>query len=76
MDVADVVATHVTSELPDRLDEGHDLDVAHRATDLDDDHVEIVRGKATNSLLDLVGHVRDHLHRLAEVVPSALLGDH
>jgi hypothetical protein len=29
----------------------------------------------TGSVFDLVGDVRDHLHRLAEVVAAALLGD-
>jgi hypothetical protein len=29
-----------------------------------------------DEFLDLVGHVRDHLHGAAEVVAAALLGDH
>ena len=35
-----------------------------------------VAGAALDELLDLVGDVRDHLHRLAEVVAAALLLEH
>ena len=42
VDVADVVAPDVPAELADGLEEGHDLDVAHRAPDLDDDHVDVL----------------------------------
>ena len=63
--VADVVAADVPAELADRLDEGHDLDVADRAADLDDDDVDVLVGQAPDALLDLVGDVRDDLDRLA-----------
>ena len=33
-------------------------------------------GAALDEFLDLVGDVRDHLHRLAEVVAAALLLEH
>ena len=33
-------------------------------------------GAALDEFLDLVGDVRDHLHRLAEIVAAALLGEH
>ena len=59
------------------LEEGQGLDVAHRAADLADRHVDRVhRGAAAHEFLDLVGDVRDHLHRLAEVVAAALLLEH
>ena len=35
-----------------------------------------VAGPAPDELLDLVGDVRDHLHRAAEVIAAALLADH
>ena len=75
MDVADVVSTHITTKLANCLDERNDLDVAHGATDLHDDYIEVVRGQALDALLDLIGHVRDHLHGLAEVVAAPLLRD-
>ncbi len=56
---------------------GSDLDVTDGAADLDDDHVRAaVARNAADALLDLVGDVRDHLDRAAEVVAAPLLGDH
>ena len=76
VDVADVVAADVEAELPDRLEEREDLDVADRAADLGDDDVDVVGGEPVDAPLDLVGDVRDHLHGLAEVVAAALGGEH
>ena len=76
VDVADLVAADVEAELPDRLEEREDLDVAHRAADLGDDDVDLVGGEPVDAALDLVGDVRDHLHGLAEVVAAALGGEH
>ena len=42
--VADVVAAGFLAELPDRLEEREDLDVADRAADLGDDDVDVVGG--------------------------------
>jgi hypothetical protein len=75
VDIGHVVASHVASELADCLDEGDDLDVADRAPDLDDDHVDVV-GAELVDLLDLVGDVGDDLDRLAQVVTPPFLGDH
>src|SRR5688572_19795096 len=75
VDVADVVAAHVEPHLPDGLEERQRLDVAHRAADLDDRNVGIARA-ALDVELDLVGDVRNDLHRAAEVVAVALLLDH
>ena len=57
MDVADIVAADVESELTDRLKEGQDLNVAHRAADLGDDDVDVVAHEAVDPALDLVGDV-------------------
>ena len=55
---------------------GQALDVAHRAADLGDEHVDLGElGQAVHAALDLVGDVRDDLHGAAEVVAAALLGD-
>ncbi len=75
VDVGDVVPPQLQAHLPDRLEERQRLDVAHRAADLDDRHVGVA-GAALDESLDLVGDVRDHLHRAAEVVAAALLFDH
>ena len=44
--------------------------------DLDDDDVDVLVGQAPDAVLDLVGDVRDDLHRAAEEVAPALLLDH
>ena len=63
------------ADLADRLEERQRLDVADRAADLDQGHVEALRG-LVDAALDLVGDVRDHLHGRAEVVAAAFLADH
>ena len=74
--VADVLPADVAAELADGLDEGDDLDVAHRAADLHDDDVDVVIGQLAHPLLDLVGDVRDDLDGAAEeVAPPLLLDD-
>ena len=74
VDVQDVGASHVEAELPDRLEEGQRLDVAHGAADLHDGDVAVV-GRIDDARFDLVGDVRDHLHGLAQVLAAALLLD-
>ncbi len=69
-----VLAPGLLAHLADRLDKRQRLDVAHRAADLDDENVHILRAFLRRRL-DLVGHVRNHLHGLPEVVATALLGD-
>ena len=65
-----VVPAHVLLELAHRLQEGQALDVAHRAADLHDDHVDALADLADRRL-DLVGDVRDHLHGAARGSPRA-----
>src|SRR5205085_11390646 len=69
-----VATAGLEAELPDRFQERQRLDVADRPADLDDDHVHSLADFA-NALLDLVGDVRDDLHRLAEVVAAPLFLD-
>ena len=77
MHVEHVVAADVLAELPDRLEEREDLDVADGAADLGDHDVDVlVGGQRQDPVLDLVGDVRDHLDGLAEVGAAALLGEH
>ena len=75
MHIQDVVAPELDAELADRLEERQRLDVADRAADLDHAHVGVA-GTHAYAVLDLVGDVRDHLHRGAQVITAALLGDH
>jgi hypothetical protein len=75
VDVTHVVASHGLSELPDRLEEREDLDVADRAADLRDHHIDVLGGDGGDPPLDLVGHMGDDLDGLAEVVAAAFLGD-
>jgi len=76
VDVHHVVAPDLVSELADRLQEGEALDVADGAADLGDDHVDVVRLRGQlDAALDLVGDVRDHLHRRAQVLALALAAD-
>ena len=74
VDVEHVLAAAVPAELADRFEERQALDVADRAADLADDDVAAL-GRFEDAALDLVGDVRDHLHRAAEVVAAALVGD-
>ena len=83
MDRRHVLGPHRELELPQGLHEWAGLDVAHRAPELDNAHVRpdaaAVHGDVRHALdpvLDGVGDVRDHLHRLAEVVAPPLLLDH
>ncbi len=62
------------AHLADSFQKGQGFDVAHRAPDLDNGHVGVGRHLA-HGILDFIGHVGNHLHRLAQVVAAALLGD-
>ncbi len=77
VDVEAVLLAHVERELADGLQERLALDVAHRAADLGDHHVDVRRrAELGHGRLDLVGDVRDHLDRLAQVLAPPLLLDH
>ena len=73
--VDDAVVSEFDAHLANRLEKRQRLDVTDRAADLDQADVGIA-GALSHALLDLVGDVRDDLHRRAQVVAAALLGDH
>ena len=75
VDEAAVLAPHLGPHLADGLEEGQRLDVAHGPADLGDQHVDALGGRV-DARLDLVGHVRNHLDRTAQVVAPALLAEH
>ena len=77
MDEADVAAPLFERELPDGFEVGQALDVARRPADLGDHDVVLARvAELAHPPLDLVDHVGDDLHGLAEVRTRALLLDH
>ena len=69
-----VVAAHLVPQLADGFEKRQRFDVAHRAADFHDHHVHVRRHFARRRL-DLVGDVRNHLHRLAEIIAAPLAMD-
>src|SRR5699024_10578538 len=72
----DVVPAHVLAHLTGRLEEGLGLDVADGAADLGDDDVRawpLTIGLGAHAAFDLIGDVRDHLHRVTQVLAAPLL---
>jgi len=61
------------THLSDGFEEGKRFNVADRAADLDDDNVHLV-GNFANGGFNLVGDVWNDLHRLAEIITAAFLG--
>ena len=66
--------------MADGFKEGESFDVADRAADFDDGDVGsgvfgLILGEAEDGVFDFIGDVGDHLHRSAEVVAVALLGN-
>ena len=74
VDAHGVLVAEIHLELADRFEEGERLDVADGAADLDDRDVDAL-GRGADARLDLVGDVRDDLHRRAQVLAAPLLGD-
>ena len=70
-----LTATEFDTDLTDRLEERQRLNVTDGAADLHHAHIR-VPGAAHDARLDLIGDVRDHLHRGAEVIAATLLGNH
>ena len=66
-----VVAPLLMAHLADGFHKRQRLDVAHGAADLHDHHVHVGRDFAHGGF-DLVGHVRDHLYGLAQIIAAPL----
>src|SRR5690606_15589439 len=73
-----VVPAELAPELPDGFQERQALDVAHRAADFHDHHIKVraAFGHVADVGLDLVGDVGDDLHRAAQEIAPAFLGQH
>ena len=59
-------------KLAHRFEKRQAFDVAGGAADFGDEDVDVFAA-GINALLDLVGHVRDHLHGFAKVITAAFL---
>ena len=74
MDVHGVSSAHLGHELTDRLQERCAFDIAYCTADLCDDHIRIgLLADTVNTVLDLVGDVRNYLYCTAQIVAPALL---
>src|ERR1017187_2043109 len=69
-----VFAALLMAHLADGFQKRQRLDIAHRAADFANHHIEVLR-HLLHGRLDFVGDVRDHLHGLAEVVAAPFAGD-
>src|SRR5258708_5146264 len=69
-----ILPAQFTAHLADGFKKRKRLNVAHGAADLHDHDVHIL-GHLLHSRFDFVGHVRNDLHRLAQVITTALFGD-
>jgi hypothetical protein len=71
------IAADLVPELTHGFEEGERLDIAYGAANLDNLEVRLLglRQRA-DPCFDLVGDVRDHLHRLAQVIATPLLREH
>ena len=64
-------------EFADGLQKRQPFDVAGRAADFGDDDVRLaLLSEDVDAVFDFVGDVRNHLHRLAEIFPLALVVEH
>src|SRR5229473_2888018 len=69
-----VLSPHFQAHLADGFEEGKRFDVANGAANLDDNNVDAF-GDFLDCRLDFIGHVRNHLDGLAEVIAAALFGE-
>ena len=70
--VADISVAGIKPELSDGLEKREDLNIADRAADLGDDHVNRFTGEHPDTTLNLVGDVWNDLHRAAQILAPAL----
>ena len=62
-------------QLPDRLQKGLRFNIADRAADLDQGDIGLARA-LDNTAFYLIGNMRDHLHRGAQIIAAPFLIDH
>ena len=74
MDGNRLLRLQLVAQLTDRLDERQRLDIAHRAADFAQHEVQPL-GIRQREFLDGIGHMRDDLHRGAQIIAAPFLGD-
>ena len=74
VDESTILRADLKCELAHCLEKRQALDVASRAADLGDEHVDAFTA-LVDAVFDFVGDVRDHLHGLAEVIAPAFARD-
>ena len=74
MHIDGVAARQFVAELADRLEERQRLDVADRAADFAQDKIS-AGGVVQHERLDRVGHMRNDLHRGAEIIAAPFAFD-
>ena len=72
MDEEHIFAPALGRDLTDGLQKRLALDVADRAADLGDGNVGLAVVHVVNAALDLIGHMRDDLHRAAKITALTL----
>ena len=72
MDVQHVLLALLRRHLPDGLQKGLALDVAHRAAYFGDDHIRLPVVHGIDTVFDLICDVRDDLHRAAQIASLPL----
>ena len=77
VDIEHIRCAHIFAQLADGFEKRQALDVADSAADLGDNYIGLAfTAQANDALLDLIGDMRDHLDRPAQIVAAALFGDH
>ena len=70
-----LVGTALGTQLADGFQKRQRFDIAHSAANFDDTHIKPIGG-GINTGLDLIRHMRDHLHGAAQIITAPLLADH
>ena len=78
MDETDIFLTNLERVLPECFEEKQSLHVAHGAADFSDEHIDIriFFRDFVNARLDLIGHMRNELHGLAQILAAPLFADY
>ena len=75
VNVDHIAALLLAPELPNRLQKRQRLDIAHRPADLDYRHIAMLR-PVDKRQLNLIGYVRNDLHRPPQIVATTLFRYH
>ena len=73
-----VLTPHIAAHLPRGFHKWQGLDITNGTADFGNNNVRgvINLGSVTHTRLNLVGDVRNHLHRITQVFAAAFFGDH